>query len=321
MKARGMIVWTLLTALLCGSAQAAGAGKYELEELAMELTVPEGLYVLERDNLDQDEDMEKLGLSPEQMAQSMEAQNIYLEILPETLDWELSVVMVADENSQDLHDFNLYDDSSMERLLDGMEAEYAKTGLEVENWSVYQGEQARFFVIDTRQSQGQVEIVRRQYYTVYNAQFINLTLTSYTGEYTQEMEQIQKDVADSVYFTQTVPPSEEALTLAESFSQREDKPEGEPSMPWTILRACLKGAGVGVIVYLVWVILRRLWKDVKKPAKSAPELELSEEDLLEEDQLEELPEEEFSEPEQELPELTGDGSALPEEEEKGEDGL
>ena len=101
----------LLAALLCTGVQAAPAGTYELEELSLEVTVPEGLCVLEQGKLDQDGDLERLGLSAEQMEQSMETQNIYLELLPEELTWELGVIMAQPEEVQSLHDFNLFNDA------------------------------------------------------------------------------------------------------------------------------------------------------------------------------------------------------------------
>lgn len=227
----------LAALLLCGSAQAAPAGTYSVEKLRMEITVPEGYYVFDVDTVEDDPDLAAWGLDGAQLAQTMKAGNIYLEIVPKDLSWELCLIMGESEEFQPIFDFNLFDDKYFDQMMDELPEEYEKMGLNIQNWSLWQGKQAKFVIIDTSQEVEGGEILRKQFYTIYNGQAINLTMISYTGAITDEMVELQKTVAESIRFTETLSPPQEAVDAAKAFGKK------EPS----ILINALKNGAIGAV--------------------------------------------------------------------------
>lgn len=264
-RVKSAVGLVLAALLLCGSAQAAPAGTYSVEELRMEITVPEGYYVFDVDTVEDDPDLLTWGLDGAQMAQTMKAGNIYLEIVPEDLSWELCLTMTESEEFQPIFDFNLFDDHYFDRMMNELPEEYGKMGLNIQNWSLWQGKQAKFVIIDTSQGADGGEVLRKQFYTIYNGQAINLTMISYIGAITDEMEELQKTVAESIHFTETLTPPQEALDAAKAFGEK------EPSILMSALRGAVIGGVAGGVGYAVFHWLGK--KRKKKTDVSGVEIE------------------------------------------------
>lgn len=228
----------MAVALLCGSALAGSAGTYTVDELYMEITVPEGYYVFSLDTVEDDPDISRLGLNGEGMAQAMETGNIYLDIVPEDLSWELCLIMGESEEFLPIYDFNLFGEKSLNEMMSKIPEEYEKMGLTIQDWSFWQGEQAKFIIINSTQSVQGRELHRRQFYTIYNGQAIHLTMISQVGTITDAMDKLQKTVAESIHFTETFEPPQVALDTAEEAKRKER----------SILLEVLKGAAVGAVI-------------------------------------------------------------------------
>lgn len=265
MKQKMKFVLGLMLAgsLLCGSVQAAPAGTYSVEELRMEITAPEGYHVFDVDTVVGDPDILAWGLDGAQIAQTMKAGNIYLEIVPEDLSWELCLIMTESEDFQPIFDFNLFDGEYFDQAMDEISEEYEKMGLNIQNWSLWQGKQAKFMIIDTSQAVQGGEILRRQFYTIYNGQAINLTMISYLGVITDEMAELQKTVVESAHFTETLTPPQEALDTAKAFGKK------GPSILESGLSGALKGAVIGAVGATLWGVIQKQRKK-KKAADDAP---------------------------------------------------
>lgn len=252
----------LAVLLLCRSALAGSAGTYTVDELYMELTVPEGYYVFDVHTVEKDPNLPSLGIDGAQMAQNLKAQNIYLDIVPEDLSWELCLIMTEGETYQPIFDFNLFSGEVFVKMMEEISDEYEEMGLTVQNWTEWQGEQAKFFIIDTTQTVQGGEVLRKQFYTIYNGQAINLTLITSGGVITDEMETLQKTVAESIRFTKTFDPPQEALDAAKAAGKK------EPSILVSGLQGAVKGAIVGGLGYAIFHWLRKK----KKEKENADEL-------------------------------------------------
>lgn len=236
----------LAACLLPIGALGAPPGTYPLEELRMELTVPEGLTVLLRETAAEDPDMGDLDLDGAAVAEQMEKQGVYLTALPREREWELSVGMTEEEGTELLFDFNLYSDPLLLDMAQELTVTggYQVQGYTFEGISVFQGDQARFLVIDSAQDQGEGTLRRRQYYTVYNGQAINLVLVAYDGELTGERTEALEALVESVNFTESLPIPREARRQA----ARVKKERGGSDIG---MQAMSAGLGAGLLTYFM----------------------------------------------------------------------
>lgn len=236
----------LAALLLPIGALGAPPGTYPLEELRMELTVPEGLTVLLRETAAEDPDIGELDLDGAALAEQMEKQGVYLTALPREGEWELSVGMTEEEGTELLFDFNLYDEALLLDMAQELTVTggYQAQGYTFEDISVFQGDQARFLVIDSAQDQGERTLRRRQYYTVYNGQAINLVLVAYDGELAQERTGALESLVESVTFTESLPIPQESRRAA----ARAKRERGGSNIGTQAISA---GLGAGLLTYFM----------------------------------------------------------------------
>lgn len=259
-------VLLLGTVVMGGGVHAAPAGEYTLEDLSLKVTIPDGLYVFQPETVADDPDAEALGLDGAALAESLTAQNIYLDAVSKDLTWELAIVMQRGKEFEDIHDFNLYEDAFFDGVVESARESYATAGLTLEeDYTVWTGGQAKFVVVNTRQDQDGAQTLRRQYYTIYNGQAINYTLVSYSGELTEEMTQAQQAVVEGAQFTETLPAPAEAL---ENANQVDDDLRDSAGRIWTHAFWDALGGGVlgGGIVVVRGLIVKSRKKRVDPSA-------------------------------------------------------
>ena len=262
---KSALILLLAAVLLCGNALAAPAGTYAVDALNLELTVPEGYYVFDVNTVEKDPDLSAFGIDGAQMAQTLKLQNIYVDIVPKDLNWELCLIMTEGEEYQPVFDFNLFGGKFFEKMMEEISAEFEKMGFAIQGWSEWQEGQAKFLIIDYTQTVQGSEVLRKQFYTIYNGQAINLTLIVPGGLITEEMKELQETVAKSIRFTKTFDPPQEALDAAKAYEKTES------SILVTGLKGALIGAVIGGLGYTVFHWLRK--KRKKKDCEEAPALE------------------------------------------------
>lgn len=267
-RPRRALAAALIALVLPAETLAAQADTYLLEELRMEVTVPEGLTVFLREAAAEDPDAQKLDLDGTALAEGMKEQGVYLAAMSADKSWELSVGMVAEEGTELIFDFNLYDRPLLRKMGEEMitgttGVPYKTLGYTIETPSVFQGEQARFLAIDSTQVQGEKTICRRQYYTIYNGQAINLVLVAYDGKLTEEQTGAIQALVESVHFTESLPIPREARQVAAQAKRTQS--------PYRIgVQAVGAGAAAGV---LTWVLNRKKSRTAVKTEEKGSEQE------------------------------------------------
>lgn len=171
---------------------------YSLDALGMSIDIPSEYVVFTRDIADDDPNLSAYGLSKNDMADLMESGNIYLNAWDKDVNFEIIVTMI----DSTISDFNLMSDTMLNTLGTSFEDEYAKSGITVEKYEVYQHDQAKFIKIYINQPNGAETVYGLQYYTVYDNKAINVTMQSYSGKIDSSKESTLNEIVNTVHFEQ-----------------------------------------------------------------------------------------------------------------------
>ncbi|WP_343208460.1 hypothetical protein [Anaerolentibacter hominis] len=202
MKKLKWITLCLLCTLLIGSTVSAAAETYTLDELNMQITMPEGWVNLDRNSENPNFDGEIF--NAEELVPYYEQNNIYLNSIRSDYLSELVVTKVEYDGSESIFDFNSFSDKELDKIANEMYTEdtVLQSGIHYTDHSIYQQEQAKFMVMDFYQEAQGSKVYSRQYYTIINGKAINVTLHSYNGELSEEDLQAQKAAVDSIHFNE-----------------------------------------------------------------------------------------------------------------------
>lgn len=201
-----LLAFVLALCCIVSSAPAVFAGDaaaYELPELNMVIKVPGGWLTFTQNTDDDDADLKLLGTDSKTLTDFYKQNNIYLDSMSKDFTAEIIVTMKDYDGSRNVYDFNLLSADEMESMAENLMKELPKQteGRTYSNNSVYSHKQAKFAVLDlTSQNNGAI-VCGKQYYTIINGQAINVILSSYTGEVTDELAQTLKNTVDSIEFT------------------------------------------------------------------------------------------------------------------------
>ena len=208
-----------LVLLLCASASAAYAGdSYDIEDLYITLEAPEDWLVMTLDPLDNTEAEAYLGIDSAAIIDYLEKSFMYINFLKKDISAEIFINMVQNEGSQEVISINEYSDKQLEVYAAGVmsiskeELENSLEDMDFEGimsddikwqkYDIYRHSQAVFVKFYYSKYVNGVEIPSVQYSTIQNGQAINISISSYTGEVTDSLEAVGKDLVDSIHFTQ-----------------------------------------------------------------------------------------------------------------------
>ena len=194
-KIRALLFLVVLCLLLSAVTNAAER-THIVEELGMSIKLPSNMVVFTRDIDENDPNLAAYGLTKNAMQQLMTDGNIYLNAWVEDASYEIIVTMI----DSPLMDYNLYSNTILETLGTSLESEYRNAGIILESFELYQHGQAKFFVLNISQPNGNSTAYGLQYHTVYADKVINITLQSYEGEVDQDKKAILKDIVDGIEF-------------------------------------------------------------------------------------------------------------------------
>lgn len=177
----------------------AASNKYDISELGLEVTIPEGYAVITRDTPASDPIFNELGTTQKAILDQFEASNIYLNAISDSSNEEIVVTMM--ENMVD--NFGLFSDTTLDVLASMLVEEYSDYGMDISKYEIYQHSQAKFIKIyftDTAKT-----VYGLQYYTIYDGKAINFTMRSYEGSLSSRQETAIKTTVDSILFDNAPP--------------------------------------------------------------------------------------------------------------------
>lgn len=201
MKKTGVIVLSivLVFAICLPMPVAASSHKYDISELGLEVTIPEGYAVITRDTPAGDPVFNALGTTKTAVISQFEASNIYLDAISDSANEEIVVTMI--ENIID--NFTLLSDTVLNAMASMWVNECSEYGMDVIAYEIYPHSQAKFIKIyftDVEKT-----VYGLQYYTVYDSKAINFTMRSYEGSISSRQETAIKTTVDSILFDKAPP--------------------------------------------------------------------------------------------------------------------
>lgn len=209
-----LVLLLCLMVIMASFALATNTQTYTLDELYMQVSIPDERAVFTRNIDEADPNLAIFDSDKQSMEEYYRTNNIYLDAISMDGANELVIIMTKNEYSQEGFSFNLYDDAELMKMEAGTKDGYSNMGYDVTSFSMYKNATAKYIVINTTAKTAEgASMYRRQFYTVYNGQAIHITLNSYASELTLELEAELQSVVDSVVFTQTLPTPQDNLKL------------------------------------------------------------------------------------------------------------
>jgi len=219
------------------------AKEYEDQDIKIKLSLDDNYIVLTRNNLDNNNDLQKLGITKEQMQDIMNKGAIYLDIIKEDISYEILVVV-----PDIVLPVNNLTGISEELLASFKEEAAKKVGANIS--STYKNNYD-FIIVDYYDANMKYYIVN--YYTVINSRGYNFQIQKKT-EITENDRNELKKIVDSVEFLDFDKNNDEKKVDANAYKNNFDYKN--------IIYGAIIGAIAGLISYCTSIVLKK-----KKKAK------------------------------------------------------
>jgi hypothetical protein len=181
---------------------ATGGQTYYLEELKMNVSLPEDGFVLTRGMDDNDPLLAALGITKEDL-EFFENSSIYLTYSGTTGDSMLFLYMYEDLTSQDIFNYNLLSDEQLSAIAENRMAyknfNYTYTG---EETYVHNG--TTYLVYEYEYDDDGETVYRKEYVTVHNGQRIEIVLAVKGVPLTATQTSQQEEIINNLEFTETL---------------------------------------------------------------------------------------------------------------------
>lgn len=231
------VVWTLSLLLgLITTALAVESTTYDLEELGVTIDIPNDYIVFTRDTPEDDPNYAAYGLTKESMDELFDQRSIYLNAWDADIQFEIVVTMAESSFA----DFSTQSDTVLTALSSSLDDVYEDLGYAFLKADIYPHRQTKFMKIYAQEKQSNNPVYTLQYNTTCNAQSINITLRSFSGEITEEKEDILRNIVDTVNFQNVEPPSPD-WEETESFEYKDPKTGISFSVPANWVEKPLSG--------------------------------------------------------------------------------
>ena len=215
-RVRSLLATLLLVMVLLCTPVFSASSTYDLDELALQVTIPSGYSVITRDTPAGDPIFSNLGTTKSAIVEQFESGNIYLNAISDTYNEEVVVTMM--ENS--LSNFSLLSDTALETLASALVDQYVNYGINVSKFEIYHHSQAKFvrlYFTDTGKT-----VHGLQYYTIYDGKAMNFTMRSYEGSLSSRQENAIKSIVDSIEYDNAPPVVEEGEDT-DAFSYKDNE--------------------------------------------------------------------------------------------------
>lgn len=178
---------------------AADSATYELSELSMTITPPEGWIVLTQDVDEDDPILDLFAMSGKELSDYYKENGIYLYMIRTDPVVEIAVRMKDFDDSREIYDLNSISD---EELLPGLGSMISE---KVKGMTLYKHKQAKFYVYDVAELNNGIMIYGKLYFTIINGKMISITLHSHGSEISDELDKTAQRTVDSIVFTEVTP--------------------------------------------------------------------------------------------------------------------
>lgn len=171
-----------------------------LDDAKMSIHLPASYYVLEQEIEEDDVSVAAIGLDREKVQTYFADYQIMLYALAQDNNHEIVVTMNHSDDLQYIYRLGQLDKEHVEELLLATKESYEESAYEVSNAQIAEVGGTKYIIFDMKQTYGEQVVVSQQYYTINDGDCYHITLRSYTGEITADMEATFTQIIDSIQF-------------------------------------------------------------------------------------------------------------------------
>ncbi len=182
--------------------------RVSVEAAPMEISLPDDCYILQQEIAEDDPYLQKAGGDRDKIEAYYKEAGIVLNAIAQDDSYEIVVTVNENQDVTYLYNMHSVPDESVRELAQTIQNTYEEHGYTVDDFSLYENETAKYIVFSFGQQYEKKAVQCVQYDTIRDSRMYNITLRSYTGEVSDAMEEMLREVIDSIVYTQ----NEEALT-------------------------------------------------------------------------------------------------------------
>lgn len=171
-----------------------------LEEADISMMLPITCYLLGQNIAENDPYLEKVGGDREKIQNYYKEAGIILNAIAQDDSYEIVVTMNENSNIDYVYSMQSLTEEQIREFAETIQAAYASYGYDVDGYELYETEAASYLLFRFRQLYEEQTVQCYQYYTIRDSRIYNITLRSYRGEITGQMESMIGNVVDSISF-------------------------------------------------------------------------------------------------------------------------
>jgi hypothetical protein len=165
---------------------------YKIQALNLKVDLPKDWLVVTCDTPKNDTVYDKLGKSYDKMQQDMKKYNAYVDLFDPSKNYEIAIFKISDNGKS--YDNNFKTDVDLECYM--QDTIHANNNRNYTNHYQYNHPQSNFCVFE-EQDKNRYE---KEYWTSKNGHLIVISLSSNNGPFPASVNNVQKDIVDSIHF-------------------------------------------------------------------------------------------------------------------------
>lgn len=172
-----------------------------IEEAEITIQLPTDCYLLQQNIAEDDPYLQKVGGDREKIQNYYKEAGIILNAIAQDDSFEIVVTMNENTNMSYVYNMQSLTEEQICEFADTIQSTYASYGYTVEDYELYETEHASYVLFHFGQLYEEQKVQCSQYYTIRDSRIYNITLRSYVGEITPEMEVMIGQVVNSISFS------------------------------------------------------------------------------------------------------------------------
>lgn len=171
-----------------------------VEEADMSIMLPATCYLLDQNISEDDPYLQKVGGDREKIRNYYKEAGIILNAIAQDDSYEIVVTMNENINIDYVYNMQSLTEEQIREFADTIRKTYASYGYTVDGYELYDTEHASYVLFRFSQLYEEQTVQCYQYYTIRDSRIYNITLRSYVGEITAQMESMIGQVINSISF-------------------------------------------------------------------------------------------------------------------------
>ena len=171
-----------------------------ITELGFSLSVPDNYDYITRDTEESSYVWKKFFIECDAFKEYMEENNIYFVADSDDYCYEIFIFGKDTEAYKRVFNLNGYEDEEIIQVFGLINVEGEELGVEIKDGSVYSSGETKYYTYIGSYQLGNHTIYVRDYITIVNGHYIQVDFRSYFDPFSDEMEEYNKAIIDSIEF-------------------------------------------------------------------------------------------------------------------------